>query len=583
VEKKYRGRNVAKIGIENLEFTYAGADTPALRDVNIEIAQGEFLLLTGASGSGKTTLLRHLMPALTPAGERGGSVLYDGVPVSDLPPREQAAKIGFVLQNPESQIVTDKVWHELAFGLENLGTPKAEIRLRVSEMASYFGIESWYHRDTHELSGGEKQILSLAAIMTMQPDVLILDEPTAQLDPINAVDFLLTLNKINKDIGTTIIISEHRLEDAMPIADRVLVMAGGRVSYEGTPSEIGLLLASSGDPMLAAMPTPVRAFIGLAETGEALSSPVTVREGRKFLESLVAASPGRAPKGSPADAAANSANAHFGKGGLPRPTPILTIVNTYFRYEKNAADVLKNLSLEAKKGEILAILGGNGAGKTTVLSLIAGLQKPYRGKIKTNERIALLPQDPKTLWTQKTIREELKSPLAAPVIAGLTRPVPGVPLHAPVNPSLILQNIISQTEIDPLLDRHPYDVSAGEQQRVALAKLLLTEPTLLLLDEPTSGIDSFYKEKLAKILRDLAANGTTIILVSHDIEFCASYADRCALLFDGSIVSQGTAREFFSGNSFYTTAANRMSRHITHGLITVEDIIAAFKEKGGSK
>ena len=271
---------MAHIHIENLTFTYPGAAEPTLREVSLEIARGEFLLLCGRSGSGKTTLLRHFKPALTPYGKRSGEILFDGQPLSGLSQKEQASKIGYVMQDPQAQIVTDKVWPELSFGLENLGCDPAVMRLRVAEMASFFGIQNWFHREVSELSGGQKQLLNLAAVMAMQPEMLILDEPTSQLDPIAAGDFLNTLKKINRELGTTILITEHRTEDIFAAADRVAVMENGKLTALGTPGQVGQTLYRNRSPLFSALPAPVRVYYGVHGEGE---SPLTVREGRAWL------------------------------------------------------------------------------------------------------------------------------------------------------------------------------------------------------------------------------------------------------------------------------------------------------------
>ena len=253
---------MAHYSVENLSFSYPTSGKETLKNINLTIQQGDYVVLCGQSGSGKTTLLRHLKPVLTPHGKRTGQILFDGKPLETLSGYDQASKIGFVMQNPDDQIVTDKVWHELAFGLESLGVDQKTIRLRVAEMASYFGIQSWFHREVSTLSGGQKQLLNLASIMAMQPEVLILDEPTSQLDPIAASDFLNTVRKINIELGTTILITEHRLEDVYHSADRVIVMENGAVTANDAPRKVGAMLRAQNSPMLAALPTPVRVFYG---------------------------------------------------------------------------------------------------------------------------------------------------------------------------------------------------------------------------------------------------------------------------------------------------------------------------------
>ena len=547
---------MAHFEIRNLTFSYAAAKgRHSLENVSLSIEQGEFLVLCGASGSGKSTLLRQLKAVLTPSGKRSGEVLFHGVPLSQVSDRDQAAKIGFVMQNPDDQIVTDKVWHELAFGLESLGCDQKTMRARVAEMACYFGIQDWFHRDVATLSGGQKQLLNLASIMAMQPEVLILDEPTSQLDPIAASDFLNTVRKINMELGTTVIITEHRLEDIFPYADRAVVMDKGKILADDTPSRVGQLLFARNHPMFTAMPTPVRVFYGAGCSGE---SPLTVRQGRSWLSREFPEAPEKNTVPAPA---------------LPEEVenPALMLKELWFRYEKDSPDILRGVSAEVPAGSLYAILGGNGAGKSTTLKAISGICRPYRGKItlfgkpmekyKSSELfrgcLAMLPQDPKSLFVKKTVREELEE---------MTKDTSAI------------SEIARLCQIESLLGSHPYDLSGGEQQRAALAKVLLTKPRLLLLDEPTKGIDCFFKETFAKILADLKAQGITVIMVSHDVEFCARYADVVAMFFDGQILTADTPRRFFGANSFYTTAAHRMSRHVFDGAVTAEDVITLYRQ-----
>ena len=530
--------------IENLTFQYPNRKIPALDGISLNIAQGGFVALCGPSGSGKTTMLRHLKPTAAPHGKRSGTILFEGTPTENLRPKEAAAKIGFVLQSPENQIVTDKVWHELAFGLESLGTKQSEIRLRVAEMASFFGIQAWFHRSVTELSGGQKQILALASTMAMQPSVLVLDEPTGQLDPIAAGEFLAAVAKINRELGVTVVMTEHRLEEVFPLATQVVVMDKGSIIAEGTPQEVGESLNGQGHGMFLAMPVPMRIWAATDSKGPC---PVTVKEGAAWLADQPVRTSDRL-KDKPADT---------NKTGKPA----VSMDNVWFKYEKTQPDVIKGLTFKADYGSISAILGGNGTGKTTALSLIAGINTPYRGKVHTDKRAYALPQNPQTLFTAKTVREELNGELRE-------------------NPNEDLQEIVSLCRLEGLLDSHPYDLSGGEQQRTALAKVLLLEPEILLLDEPTKGLDAEYKQIFADILRKLASQQkTAIVIVSHDIEFCAEHADYCSLFFDGNIVTENTPREFFSGNSFYTTAANRMARKVLPKAISVKDVVGAVRQR----
>ena len=581
---------MAHFAIEQLTFAYPGADRRALDGVSLEIEQGSYVVICGKSGCGKTTLLRHLKSALTPHGERTGRVLFEGVPLEEVSQRDQSAKIGFVMQNPDAQIVTDKVWHELAFGLESLGCDKDSMRFRVAEMASYFGIESWFHKDVRDLSGGQKQLLNLASIMAMRPSALILDEPTSQLDPIAASDFLNTVRKINLELGVTVVLTEHRLEEVFACADKVVVMDRGEIVSIGAPREVALSLHASGNDMMAALPAPLRIFYGVkAARGEGLGkaspekaspekaspeeaespekakspdAPLTVREGRRWL-SRVASDDCTQRDAIPADAPLDAAE-----------HPALSLKEVWFRYDRDLPDVLRGASLDVAPGSLLAIMGGNGAGKSTLLRVACGISKPYRGTVRVFGRklkdwkagslfdgcLALLPQDPQNLFVKKTVREDLAEMLASSRLPEADR-------------ALRIEHVIDVTDIESLLDKHPFDLSGGEQQRAALAKVLLTDPKILLLDEPTKGIDAFFKRQLASVLDDLKRDGVAIVMVSHDIEFCARHVDAVAMMFDGEIIAESTPRTFFSSNSFYTTAANRMSRHVFPRAITDEDVI----------
>lgn len=545
--------------VKNLSFTYPNRKEAALDGLNFSVERGSFTVLCGQSGSGKTTLLRLLKRELAPHGTLSGEILYGGAPLSTLSDRRSAAEIGFVRQDPDEQLVTDKVWHELAFGLESLGLKNSDIHRRVGEMASYFGIQSWYHSETDRLSGGQKQLLNLASVMVMQPKLLLLDEPTSQLDPIAAADFIATLQKLNRELGLTILLSEHRLEEVFPVADRVIVMERGRPCLTGTPRELCGVLRSH--PLAQGLPSASRIWAGLDVPDT--PCPLTVREGRELLETYFA---GRAGALVPV---------------RPRPEtpPVLQADGLCFRYEKDAPDVLRELSLSVHGGEIFALLGGNGAGKTTTLHLLAGLEKPYRGTIRILGKkmkdykngalyrgcLSLLPQSPRTVFLKDTVREDYRQLLEAHgVKAG--------------EQAEKIDAMAARLDIAPLLDRHPYDLSGGEQQKCALGKLLLTDPKILLLDEPTKGLDAEYKERLRTLLHALRTEGRTIVLVTHDVEFAAAVADRCALFFDGEVIADGAPNEFFSGNHFYTTAASRIARAVFPNAVLCEEVVALCRE-----
>lgn len=565
---------MALLEVKNLSFTYPRQpkDTtepkPALSGVSLDIRRGEFMVLCGASGCGKSTLLRLLKRELAPEGEKSGEIIFCGKEQSTLSEREAACEIGYVLQNPENQIVTDKVWHELAFGLENMGVPTPVIRRRVAEMACFFGIDDWFRKKTTELSGGQKQLLNLASILSMQPKLLILDEPTSQLDPIAASDFIHTLSKINKELGLTILLTEHRLEEVFPLADRVAVMDQGKLLFVESPRQAGHELKKF-DPnhrMLLGLPSAVRIYQGL--DAEDVTCPLTVRDGRNFIEENYNNTITRLER-EPEK-----------KEEKDRPIA-MRMKDICFRYEKEEPDVLDHVALTLYEGEVVSLLGGNGAGKTTLLSVISGTNRPYYGKIEVFgkrlqkyrgkelyiRKLASLPQNPQTVFLKMTVREDYEE--LAKVLGCKKSELEDK-----------IQAVAQQLEITHLLDRHPYDLSGGEQQRAAIGKVLLLEPRLLLLDEPTKGIDAWSKRQLGNLLKDLRRQGITVLMVTHDVEFAAEVSDRCGLFFDHEITSVDTPEEFFCNNNYYTTAANRISRQQYENAITCEEVIELCRQNG---
>ena len=576
---------MALFKIEKFSFKYPNEAQEVLNQIDLEIEEGSFVTICGKSGCGKTTLLRQLKPILSPYGHSKGTIYFKGEPIDRLDQRTQVMKLGYVLQNPEQQIVTDKVWHELAFGLESLGYDTQTIRLRVAEMASFFGIAHWFYRSVHELSGGQKQLLNLAAVMAMQPEVILLDEPTAQLDPIAAKNFIEMLRRIHTELGITIILSEHRLEEILPLTDKLIVMEQGKVLAHGSVAEVGTGLAQSEHELFMAMPTAFK--VAWKVEGGKQNHVITVSEGRHWLRewnlrkqaayhAVVNAKAGLSEmpetienKSIKSESKENRAKENKTKenGAIN----LLELKEVYFRYEKNSEDILKAVNYTFHKGRIHAIVGGNGTGKTTTLTVIAGLNRPYRGKVQWNEkvsRIMMLPQNPGDLLELPTVREELREIKESLMCNQKDEEIRKVE-------ETLLKKLISELELEEVLEMHPYDLSGGQMQSVALAKILLLRPEVLLLDEPTKGLDEPFKTKLGKLFRKLAGEGITIIMVSHDLDFCAEYSDECALFFDGSVISSGESKHFFLGNSFYTTAANRMSRGIIECCVTCEEVTRA--------
>lgn len=525
------------LSCENVAFKYNESTDYAISDCTFSVKKGEKIMLCGASGSGKSTLLRLLKRELSPRGELSGNITLMGKDRSELSDRESAEKIGFVMQNPDSQTVCDKVSAELAFGLESFGVKSGEIQSRVGEMAAFFGIEPLYDRDISTLSGGQKQLVALCSVMATDPDILLLDEPTAQLDPVAARELLGILDRLNKEMGVTIIIAEHDPEELFDSCDKILYLAKGKTEFFGTPALTAKYFVENA--LEGFLPETAKAFARLCD-----DLPLNVRQGRAKLEKLGVTD---IPKQAVND--------------TERAEPYaLQCKNLWQRYEKNSPDILKGCDLGIRKGECYGLLGSNGGGKSTLLRVICGLCKPYMGNVSLfgkkqkaykngslfREMLAFLPQEPVTMFVKESVREDLLQS----------------------GDKVTVENVSQRMGIEHLLDRHPWDLSGGEIQKCAFAKILLADPKIIVLDECTKGMDSFAKKALGDILLGLKDEGRTILLVTHDLEFAAQYCDRCGLLFDGKIVAEDNAVEFFSRNRFYTTAAARLTRGFFSGAVT---------------
>lgn len=561
----------AVLSCEHVSFCYPRQTDNAIEDISFSIGEAELVVLCGQSGCGKTTLLRHFKKNQIPFGTGSGKLYYRGSDLETMDDRESAARIGFVGQNPDTQLVTDKVWHELAFGLENLGVPGEQIRRRTAEIAQYFGMESWFRRPVSELSGGQKQLLNLASVVIMQPDVLLLDEPTAQLDPIGTGRFLDTLRRLNRDLGTAVLLSEQRLEEVVPMADRVLIMHQGHLVADAVPGQCAAKLEAyerdhnEALPIASAMPVAVRVWKACHYRDEA-NSPVSIRQGKSWLADHVrkTGQPGEPIK----SAVSDRHPCHTAKRAVSETA--LFVDRLCFGYQKDQR-VLEDFTMRVPKGMLYAVVGGNGSGKSTALKAIMGICKPRRGNVKAAGKIRFLAQNPKSLFTELTAAEELMAMLL---------PENGGAGLKEADRTQRVGEMLSYLELTAQREQNPMDLSGGQQQRLALGKLLLTEPDILLLDEPTKGLDGAFKEKLAEFLKDLCSKGKTVVLVSHDMEFCARYADQCGLLFDGQLISEGETRAFFRENVFYTTAAQRMSRGVCGDCLLAEDIVRALQEAG---
>ena len=544
------------IAVKNVSFRYKTEKTNALTNINFSLEKGDFLVICGQSGSGKTTLLRLLKKEIAPNGYFKGEIFVDNIEqknITDI----QSLRIGFVGQNPDNQIVTDRVYSELAFGLESLGLSNDKIKIKIAEISEYFGITGLFNKRTYELSGGEKQLVTLASIMATNPDILILDEPTSRLDPIVALEFIRTIKRINEDFGITIIITEHRLEELFNLATKIMVLDKGIVKLFTSPKEC-VLSENLTEEMLYSMPTTVRLYSAL---GGQTECPLTIKEGKKYLENNIKI----------------SKNTLEIKDENISKNVALEVKNGYFRYSKNAKDILKDFNLKVYEGEIFSIVGGNGVGKTTTLSCISGIKTLYSGKIKyfgksklefkgINKRgtISLLPQNPCTLFVKDTVQLDLQE---IAKIAGYSK----------TEFDKVLSDVIDIVGIKDLLQSHPFDLSGGEQEKVALAKVLLMQPKILLLDEATKGLDAYYKRTFGNILLKLKAQGITIIMVTHDLEFASEYSSRVGMMFNGELIAVDNRTNFFINNEYYTTPSVMLSKGIFTNTVNCEELIELAK------
>lgn len=508
---------MAAVEIKNLSFQYALSKSPALHDVSCCIEEGEFVLLFGASGSGKTTLLSLLKPEIAPAGSKSGSIRLFG--------NEEGAFdfVGYVSQNPDAQMVADTVYRELSFGLENTELDEGRIRRRIAETADYFGLNEILDKKIHELSGGQKQVCNLCAALCLSPKLLLLDEPIARLDPIAAESFLAVLRRIHQQTGITILLSEHRTESLLCDCDRVLFLENGSLSFDGdAPAFCDYL--SENHPLLApSLPESAQIAYQL-NTPKPL--PLTVAAGKKALEHYK----------DRAVVTPRQSNQPSGR--------LLQARELWFAYHKKDQPVIRGASLDVFAGEVHALVGGNGEGKSTLLSLLGGAIRPARGSIQKAKgvRCALLPQDARLLFVRDTLFSDLME----------------FSDRFSYDESNVKQ-ILEQMDLTVCANRHPYDLSGGETQKAALAKLLLTGAQVLLLDEPVNGLDAEGKREMTRLCHSLVRNGKAVVLITHDLAFAAETADTVTMVSRGQTLPRQSIREFLLENRFFTTASARLT------------------------
>lgn len=524
--------------VENLSFTYPEATAPALTDVSFSLSLGDFVTVCGSTGSGKTTLLKLLKKEIAPVGSLYGTVVLGG----DI----KSTDIGFVFQDPESQTVTDTVISELSFGLENVLTDKELLRRRVAETAGYFSLESILHSDVSSLSSGQKQLLSLASVTAMLPKILILDEPTARLDPIARENFIDTLYKLNRENGITVIAAEHNLKGLLEISDKVITVENGKA--EMFPSVSEFLSESGKNNRTELLPTIPRVFSSRSYG----NIPLTVKDGIRKLETGYTFLPIKEKnRQSHSDITA------------------IKVKHGYFRYEKDGKDILSDINIEVKKGEVFSLVGANGSGKTTLLKVLCGINRLFSGsieifsvkpkKITDFADVGYLPQNPKDLFFSDKVSDDF---------SGICKDESRI------------ASLSDKFGITHLLERHPYDLSGGELQTAAMVKLLLADKKILLLDEPTKAIDYKGISVLKEVISELKKEEITIITVTHDTDFAASISDRAAFLFDGSTVSEETPDSFFGNNGYYTTDIAKMTKGNAERIITEADFLSRVKYGG---
>lgn len=527
--------------INNFSFKYIQSNKLALKNINLRVDDGEILVICGDSGCGKTTLLKNIKKEIRPVGERTGMIESD------------FSEIGIVFQNPETQLVTSSVIHDLTFHMENSGVNSEIMRKRIAETVSFFGIENLLHRNTDTLSGGQKQITALCSELMMQPGLLLLDEPVSQLDPIASREFLDMLKRVNQESSITIILTEHRLDDVISIADKVAMFKNGEMKYYGTPKEvINNIWQNEDNAGSAFIPYIPRCSMSLGNSSDVCLTPKELRTYIKKDNDIMNVY--NQNNGKIKDVIKNeSLDKDIKKNKNLNKDIAVSIKDVSYRYDGSEDYVLKKLSFEVYKNEFICLLGGNGSGKSTLLKAIVGIIRPYIGKMRVRyKKLGYMPQNLNTYFVTDSVQQELQKSLSSG------------------SDKNFYEYIVDTLSIEHLMKSHPYDLSGGEQQKVVLASILLSKPDLIVLDEPTKGIDPNSKILLLKLLKE---SGAAIIASTHDLEFAASAADRCAMLFDGDISFAAEPKEFFKGNRYYTTSINKAFTNICDDMITYKDVL----------
>ena len=605
---------MALIEFNNFSFAYMNSDgteseVKSLDSINLEIDYGDFVLLCGPSGCGKTTLLTNLKKELMPAGRRSGEIKFNGKRIIDMDEISSACDIGYLFQNPDSQIVTDTVIQEIAFPLENIGLPTEEIRNRISEIVAFFGINDILHKNVNELSGGQKQLVNLCSLLVLRPQVLLLDEPMSQLDPIASYEFLSIVRRLNEEFSITVIMSEHKADSIFPFIDKAVFLKEGKIEFVDNAHNICSEVIDD-EIFENYLPAVTKIYNSLSVKYPSLiklNTPLSIREGRRCLNTIH----DDLIKISNDDVDSinlNHDNLHITnkkyhsqeKSGIldkislgGNKNALISMNGIYFAYEKGKL-ILKNVDFELEKGDFVSLIGGNGVGKSTFLQLLVGILKPIKGKVKYKKgiKLAYVHQNPMIHFSKDNVKEEflesiLESNLLNNNSVGFNKETYDDLLkmtNEEFTESYLLnglefdsiefkfKELIEFFDICDLIDKHPYDCSGGEQQKIVIVKALLQNADVLVLDEPTKGLDPISSKNLANILNSLRDNGITIIMTSHDLDFVANNCKRCLMLFDKDIQIDDDPKVIFAENNFYTTFVNRMVKDYVPEIVTLDDL-----------
>ena len=605
---------MALIEFKDFSFAYLNSDgteskTKSLENINLEINYGDFVLLCGPSGCGKTTLLTNLKKELMPAGRRSGEIRFNGTRIEDLDDISSACDIGYLFQNPDSQIVTDTVIQEIAFPLENIGLPTEEIRNRISEIVAFFGINDILHKNVNELSGGQKQLVNLCSLLVLRPEVLLLDEPMSQLDPIASYEFLSIVRRLNEEFSITVIMSEHKADSIFPFIDKAVFIKNGMIEFEDNAHNICSEVIDD-EIFENYLPVVTKIYNSLSVEYPSLiklNTPLSIREGRRCLgtihDDLIKISVGADESSISGSSNLHHTNKKYNSGeksGIMDKLPLnrnknalIQMKGIYFAYEKENL-ILKNVDFDLNRGEFVSLIGGNGVGKSTFLQLLVGILKPIKGKVKYKKGInlAYVHQNPMIHFSKDNVKEEFLESIIESNLFNRSNAVFNREAYEKLlkmgNEEFVESDILNSLEFDSikfkfkelieffdicdLMDKHPYDCSGGEQQKIVIVKALLQNADVLILDEPTKGLDPISSKTLSHILNSLRDNGLTILMTSHDLDFVANNCKRCLMLFDKNIQIDDDPKVIFAENNFYTTFTNRMVKEYIPDVVTLNDV-----------